>query len=77
MGNDDSHLHEIPISRRHLQYFDPNKSFHCSLLFRESMTCFNNKIVVRVQPRLSEGITDLFSPHSSFDYRIILTSTVL
>ena len=70
MGNDNSHLHEIPISRRHFQYFDPNKLFHCSYFFHKSITCFNNKIVVRVQPRLSKGITDLFWPHSSFSYRI-------
>ena len=65
MWNDNSHLHEIPISWRHLQYFNPNKLFDGSLRVRRSATCFRSKIVVRVQPRSSKGITDLFSPYSS------------
>ena len=34
--------------------------------FRKSFTCFFSKNVVRVQPRSSKGITDLFSPYPSF-----------
>jgi len=77
MRNDNSHLHEIPISRRHLQYFDPNKLFDCSYRFHKSFKCSFNKIVVRVQPRLSKGITDLFSPYPSFRLQeLFLTPTV-
>lgn len=70
MRNDNTHLHEIPISRRHLQYFDSNKLFACSFRFQKSITCFNSKNVVRVQPRPSKGITDLFSPYPSFRLQV-------
>jgi len=75
MWNDNSHLHEIPISWRHLQYFNPNKLFDCSYRFRKSTKCFQSKIVVRVQPRSSKGITDLFSPYSSLRLQALLSLT--
>jgi len=44
----------------------------------EGVTCPLGTTVVRVQPRLSKGITDLFSPHPSFRLQEFnLTPTVL